>query len=214
MAIETIKLLTGCGAPELGTLLVFDGLDMSFRKLRFKVSTNRPLPSFSSPCVPAPLRYALVRGGSCGLGRNQLEDTLSMDEENEISVKALRQQLVEGTAPILIDVREPQEHAAGAIAGSRLIPLSSIVSTAQVSTAQPATTQVAAAQREHTDGENAHTEQRIAQLVAPLSTEQSAVLYCEHGVRSAHALALLRQYGFSHLRHLEGGYAAWRGGAA
>ncbi|MGH3545363.1 MAG: rhodanese-like domain-containing protein [Mycobacteriales bacterium] len=36
------------------------------------------------------------------------------------------------------------------------------------------------------------------------------MLYCEHGIRSAHALAILRQYGYTNLRHLTGGYHTWR----
>ncbi|MGH3802041.1 MAG: rhodanese-like domain-containing protein [Pseudonocardiaceae bacterium] len=51
-------------------------------------------------------------------------------------------------------------------------------------------------------------------MVAPLTREQPAILYCEHGVRSAHALAILRQCGFTGLRHLDGGYAAFARHAA
>jgi len=35
------------------------------------------------------------------------------------------------------------------------------------------------------------------------------VLYCKSGVRSAEALALLKQSGFSTARHLGGGITAW-----
>jgi len=35
------------------------------------------------------------------------------------------------------------------------------------------------------------------------------VAYCKSGVRSAEALALLRQSGFSTARHLGGGITAW-----
>ena len=116
-------------------------------------------------------------------------------DAHELSPAALVELLASGSPPMLIDVREPDEHAAGAIQGSRLIPLSLLVSTAQ---------------RESRIGGLERAREEVAKLVAPMSHSEEAVLYCEHGVRSEHALALLRQCGFDRLRHLAGGYAAWR----
>lgn len=54
-------------------------------------------------------------------------------------------------------------------------------------------------------------------LLVPLATLESAeldpaatiVLYCHHGIRSATALDVLRDRGFTAVRHLEGGIDAW-----
>jgi adenylyltransferase/sulfurtransferase len=45
--------------------------------------------------------------------------------------------------------------------------------------------------------------------LADLPADATAVLYCKTGVRSAHVLEMLRQAGFSGVRHLQGGIVAW-----
>jgi adenylyltransferase/sulfurtransferase len=42
-----------------------------------------------------------------------------------------------------------------------------------------------------------------------LSPENKIVLYCHHGMRSAHAQAYLQQLGFTHTFNLIGGIDAW-----
>ncbi|MGH3427602.1 MAG: rhodanese-like domain-containing protein [Mycobacteriales bacterium] len=174
MATQVAKLLARIDSPQLGTVLFFDGLDMSFRRVTFHAPQDT---------------VAAAENGRMNQNGHMRND------ENEIDPAALAELLADGGGPILIDVREPDEHAAGAIAGSRLVPLSNIVTTAQ---------------RANQEGGPSGAQQRVAELVAPLSPEQPAILYCEHGVRSAHALTILRQCGFAQLRHLDGGYAAWR----
>jgi adenylyltransferase/sulfurtransferase len=44
---------------------------------------------------------------------------------------------------------------------------------------------------------------------ARLDPAESIVLYCHHGIRSATALDILRERGFTSARHLEGGIDAW-----
>lgn len=39
--------------------------------------------------------------------------------------------------------------------------------------------------------------------------DQEVVVYCHHGVRSAHAIALLRPLGFTRLKNLSGGIDRW-----
>ncbi len=43
MAFETIKHLLGIGEPLIGRLLIFEGLDMSFRSLNLKRNPACPL---------------------------------------------------------------------------------------------------------------------------------------------------------------------------
>lgn len=42
MSTEAVKLITGCGEPLYGRLLLHDGLSMSFRELRVTVDTDAP----------------------------------------------------------------------------------------------------------------------------------------------------------------------------
>jgi len=52
----------------------------------------------------------------------------------------------------------------------------------------------------------------IPVAVATLPREGKPLLvYCEHGVRSAHAAALLARAGFSDVMNLAGGFSCWRG---
>ena len=39
--------------------------------------------------------------------------------------------------------------------------------------------------------------------------EQEVVVYCHHGMRSAHAIGWLRHQGFTHLHNLTGGIDRW-----
>lgn len=49
----------------------------------------------------------------------------------------------------------------------------------------------------------------VPQRVAELDTADDLVVFCHMGVRSAKALAFLKQVGFRKLRHLKGGIDAW-----
>jgi molybdopterin/thiamine biosynthesis adenylyltransferase/rhodanese-related sulfurtransferase len=84
------------------------------------------------------------------------------------------------TPPLLLDVREASEASFVSLPGSVLIPLGQLPD-------------------------------RLAELDALLpSRNASIVVYCHHGVRSARALELLENAGFTRVRHLTGGIDAWR----
>ena len=109
MATEAIKLLTGLGTPLLGTLVVYDGLDASLRRLRFRSpssadASNQELPMLVAPAVDEQVGSALCRA----VGPRQLAN------------------LLETEPPVLIDVREASEHQAGAIPGSIHLPLAQL----------------------------------------------------------------------------------------
>lgn len=89
-----------------------------------------------------------------------------------VSPSELANQLGSTTPPVLLDVREPEEHAFVHLPGSILIPLSELA--------------------ERADELNA-------------MRDRSIVVYCHHGVRSAHAIGLLRTLGFTRLWNLSGG---------
>ncbi len=106
-ASEAIKLITGIGRCLDGRLLVVDALSMRFRELTLTVDQDRPpienLIDYRQFCRP---------------------ESSAMDS---ISVSDLDALLEAGSDDVvLLDVRNPSEAAVASIAGSHLIPLSSI----------------------------------------------------------------------------------------
>jgi sulfur-carrier protein adenylyltransferase/sulfurtransferase len=61
----------------------------------------------------------------------------------------------------------------------------------------------------HLDGAKLAPVNSITQHANELNTADEIVLYCKTGVRSARALAQLRQLGFRKLWNLKGGITAW-----
>jgi rhodanese-related sulfurtransferase len=93
----------------------------------------------------------------------------------DISPRELAEILARGedAPPLLIDVREPHEHAYSRIASARLIPLST-----------------------------------LHEAAASLPRDGNVVVYCHHGIRSAHAVEMLRASGVP-ARNLAGGIDRW-----
>ena len=106
-ATEAIKLITDIGLPLDGRLLVVDALTMRFRELTLKVDPARP-----------PIENLIDYRQFC---RPEL---VAMDS---ITVTELNALLEDGADDVvLIDVRNPSEASVASIAGSHLIPLSTI----------------------------------------------------------------------------------------
>lgn len=113
MSTEAIKLITGIGDTLLGRLVVFDALDMRYRELPIKrLFERQPVTALSD--------YQEF----CGLGRSTDADGASVPGIDVIQLKAL---FDEGKAPILVDVREPNEWDIVHIPGSVLMPKSPTV---------------------------------------------------------------------------------------
>lgn len=91
----------------------------------------------------------------------------------EIVPRELASLLEQPEAPVVLDVREPHEHAYSRIAGSRLVPLATL-----------------------------HT------VISTLPRDGNIVVYCHHGIRSAHAVEMLRAAGVP-ARNLSGGIDRW-----
>ena len=103
-ATEAIKVLTGVGSPLAGTLLLVDGLDMTFRSVRVE----------RDPACPVCGDHA-VRTPPLPLS----PPTMSIPE---ITVKELHALDAEDKRPLVVDVRQPEEYEIGNINGA-LIPL-------------------------------------------------------------------------------------------
>lgn len=107
-ATEAIKLLTGVGEPLVGRLLLYDALRMRVREIALPRDPACPV------CGDAPTIRSLTAYDQ------QCEPPETGDE---MTVDELRQWRAECRTYVLIDVREPFEHAMGHIEGCRLIPM-------------------------------------------------------------------------------------------
>ncbi len=104
-ATEAIKIILGKGETLSNRLLLFDGLKMSFRELKFSKRVD---------CK------------SCGLNRESVKSQESCNHKTEdlqIEPRQLKYLMQSGEHVTLLDVREPSEYEICRIRGSKLIPL-------------------------------------------------------------------------------------------
>ncbi|MEI2811173.1 MAG: adenylyltransferase/sulfurtransferase MoeZ [Nocardioides sp.] len=115
---EAIKLLTGIGDPLVGRLMIYDALEMNYRKLKIRKDPNCALCG-EHATVTGLIDYEYF----CGAVSDEAADAAV---GSTISVKQLDSMLAERTAGsrdfVLIDVREPNEYEINKIPGSVLIP--------------------------------------------------------------------------------------------
>jgi len=114
-ATEAIKLLTGLGEPLVGRFLLYDALRMRFREIALARDPGCPVCG-DRPEIRELVEYAVT----CETGAMSHEPAIDM------TVDDLKQWQDKKHPHFLVDVREPGEHAIGAIEGSTLIPLGQI----------------------------------------------------------------------------------------
>lgn len=130
-ATEAVKWLTGIGTPLVGRLLLYDALRMKFREIALARDPDCPV------CGDAPTITTLV-------AYDQACDTTirNTDMKDEMTVHELKQWRDSAHPHVLIDVREPFEHASANIDGAILIPMGEILSRlAEVPTDHPVVVQ-------------------------------------------------------------------------
>ena len=113
-AMETLKLLAGMGTPAIGKMLCYDSLHSSFRQLNLRADPACQL------CGPAATITSVHNPQTI------TDRTCAMTNYATISVSELKELLQNPHSACLIDVREPDENAQAAIAGSILIPLATL----------------------------------------------------------------------------------------
>lgn len=115
---EAIKLLTGIGEPIAGKLMIYDALEMEYRKLKVRKDPGCALCG-ENPTVTDLIDYDAF----CGAVSDEAAEAAA---GSTISVGTLEQMLKEREAGerdfVLIDVREPNEYEINQIPGSVLIP--------------------------------------------------------------------------------------------
>lgn len=112
---EAIKLLTGIGEPLIGQLMIYDALEMSYRKIKVRKDPKCPL------CSEKPTQTALLPDyeAFCGVLSDAAEVAV---KDSTISVSELKGKIDNKDHFLLIDVREPSEFEIVRIPGSVLIP--------------------------------------------------------------------------------------------
>ena len=112
---EAIKVLTGVGEPLIGSLMVYDALDMSFRKIKVRKDPNCPL------CSQNPSQTALLPDyeAFCGVLSDAAQEASA---GSTITVQELKSKIDAQENYYLIDVREPSEYEIVKIPTAHLIP--------------------------------------------------------------------------------------------
>ena len=112
---EAIKVITGIGEPLIGSLMIYDGLEMSYRKIKVRKDPNCPI------CSDQPTQTALLPDyeAFCGVLSDAAEVAV---KDATISVSELAAKIAGNDNFYLVDVREPSEFEIVRIPGSHLIP--------------------------------------------------------------------------------------------
>ncbi|WP_246817659.1 rhodanese-like domain-containing protein, partial [Corynebacterium sp. HMSC077C02] len=175
--VEAIKVLTGVGKAAVGKLVLIDALEATTRTLSFATDPERE-----------PVSDLTEIAQVCAASWTEDEEAPAQSMRS-IGPNTAHELLAEGVP--LIDVREPEEHAEAAIAGSVLVPLGNIRSRGW------------AAIRE------AWAERNLQ------SNYPRVLIHCHSGARSQQAIELLASEieadgAIPELINLDGGIVAWQ----
>jgi sulfur-carrier protein adenylyltransferase/sulfurtransferase len=115
---EAIKLLTGIGDPLVGKLMIYDALEMEYRKLKVRKDPNCALCG-EHPTVTELIDYEAF----CGAISEEAADAAAGSTISVATLESMLKEREEGTRDfVLVDVREAVEHDINEIPGSVLIP--------------------------------------------------------------------------------------------
>ncbi len=122
-ATETLKLILGAGDVLSGRLLLVDALRMHFRTIEVRPDPTCPA------CGTREIRELQDYDAFCGVtpagpaaGAEAADDA----ESDELAPATLARRLADGGGPLLLDVREPYEHAIARLPDARLVPLATL----------------------------------------------------------------------------------------
>ncbi|MFW6775339.1 adenylyltransferase/sulfurtransferase MoeZ [Nocardioides sp. CPCC 205120] len=115
---EAIKVLTGAGEPIVGKLMIYDALEMEYRKLKVRKDPNCALCG-DNPTVTGLIDYESF----CGAVSDEAADAAAGSTISVVQLEHMLKEREEGTRDfVLVDVREPNEYEINQIPGSVLIP--------------------------------------------------------------------------------------------
>ncbi|MER7280298.1 adenylyltransferase/sulfurtransferase MoeZ [Dactylosporangium sp. CA-052675] len=116
---EAIKLLTGVGDTLLGRLMVYDALEMSYRKIKLRKDPNCAICG-ENPTVTGLIDY----DDFCGAVSDEAQ---AATVGSTITATELKEWQDSGKPMDLIDVREPAEWEIVRVPGARLVPKGEIL---------------------------------------------------------------------------------------
>jgi adenylyltransferase/sulfurtransferase len=115
---EAIKVITGIGDPAIGKLVIYDALELEWRKLKVRKDPNCALCG-ENPTVTGLIDYDAF----CGAISDEAADAAAGSTISVVTLEHMLKEREEGTRDfVLIDVREPNEYEINQIPGSVLIP--------------------------------------------------------------------------------------------
>jgi molybdopterin/thiamine biosynthesis adenylyltransferase/rhodanese-related sulfurtransferase len=115
---EAIKVLTGIGEPAVGKLVIYDALELEWRKLRVRKDPSCALCG-DNPTVTGLIDYETF----CGAISDEAADAAAGSTISVTQLEHMLKEREEGTRDfVLVDVREPNEYEINQIPGSVLIP--------------------------------------------------------------------------------------------
>jgi molybdopterin/thiamine biosynthesis adenylyltransferase/rhodanese-related sulfurtransferase len=115
---EAIKLLAGIGDPLVGKLMIYDALEMEYRKLKVRKDPNCALCG-ENPSVTGLIDYDYF----CGAISDEAADAAADSTISVFQLETMLKERAEGTRDfMLVDVREPVEREINQIEGSVLMP--------------------------------------------------------------------------------------------
>jgi sulfur-carrier protein adenylyltransferase/sulfurtransferase len=115
---EAIKLLTGIGDPLVGKLMIYDALEMEYRKLKVRKDPNCALCG-EHPTVTGLIDYDAF----CGAISEEAADAAAGSTISVVQLEHMLKEREEGARDfVLVDVREANEAEINKIPGSVLLP--------------------------------------------------------------------------------------------
>jgi len=111
---EAIKLLIGIGEPLVGRLMIYDALEMNYRRLNIKKDPDCPICG-ENPTITELIDYDAF----CGAVSADAQEAAS---GSTITAAELKAMLDRDEKIFLVDVREPNEYEIVSIPGATLIP--------------------------------------------------------------------------------------------
>jgi molybdopterin/thiamine biosynthesis adenylyltransferase/rhodanese-related sulfurtransferase len=115
---EAIKLLTGIGDPAIGKLVIYDALELEWRKLKVRKDPNCALCG-ENATVTGLIDYEAF----CGAISDEAADAAAGSTISVTDLERLLKEREEGSRDfVLVDVREQNEFEINRIPGSVLIP--------------------------------------------------------------------------------------------
>ena len=115
---EAIKMITGAGDPAIGSLVIYDALELSWRKLKVRKDPNCALCG-DNPTVTGLIDYDTF----CGAISDEAADAAAGSTISVTQLESMLKEREEGSRDfVLVDVREPNEYEINQIPGSVLIP--------------------------------------------------------------------------------------------